>query len=946
MKNFACCSLFLNLQFFLKKMLETDIQSSFIGITSKKITLSPRGDKEEEDEEEFTEPIIMKEEILIDAMNDISFTGSEMQASLEPMGFQFRRRIVGGQQVPAKSLELKGVDNSKLSSGVDKINNIKKKHERLKAFSPVRTKPSDFNGVTPAPTKTLVHVPLEELSSRKVETNTTKGSKKSTKQPEVIDESQLNIEITKERAFDESPIQDHTSEIIVNVIRQEPSDFSDNNQSDGLDVFKSKVIVPDEILDITLETKRMMEEDVSNMKSNLKKVSLSTQLDYFKRKSREVLSEPYKNHIFALDRRKYTQVMLKKSNSSGEEVDFEKKDESYLSLKLPQIDKKRKKRKTKKDLSPEKYAESAKNDSFKQWNNSIDMDLQETDFYDGSEELGIVDEVIKVASAKSVPQIPRSKIPKKYHIIEKSPIVTKEELEKQAVYNGDKRVWETTVFPSNKPVSRMEVVQLARTFELMLEEMNDSSQEHESLVEEEMRVLDTISSEISRQISVQCAERGILLNRVIYRFKKLVKKSVQAKEEAKQKIEGITSSNEHKTSALIEFYTDSIKSKEEILKKKEDENAELVKQIAKLKEQLRQTRKGIKAITSNFFTEKLMQEMVTKSLQVTPREPTPRNTEKLFTEEELKQKLEEMMAKEAELTISTVDRGVNTSLMEGVSLESVRAIERYNSLFATDYTVEVVEETPQQVEESEVTEETQTETKEDKPVEEKKEEPPVEIVYKDRDGNIISKERYEYLQKLSYGLVKDIGVQFITFSRPPMPPSNSIATQTLISEIKTVDEIDRMSPNSSLEFNNSKSGETNPRRTDDYNSRGTDSQNGVRSANSKRALTSEDFKHRMKLVKPEDIFLLFKEILESDKKTRKQSLRWLNRVILEVFNELTVSDFLYNTTGIIMTRKFVYDYFLLKFGLPSIALTVSRTQRIQMIANCVISHAALVRVSH
>jgi hypothetical protein len=83
------------------------------------------------------------------------------------------------------------------------------------------------------------------------------------------------------------------------------------------------------------------------------------------------------------------------------------------------------------------------------------------------EEDFLVDEVLKAVGKKDL-RIPASQIPKEFYIIENTPIVTKDDLAREAQYNPEKGIWETKIFPSNKPTSRVEVMHLARTCETML----------------------------------------------------------------------------------------------------------------------------------------------------------------------------------------------------------------------------------------------------------------------------------------------------------------------------------------------------------------------------------------------------------------------------------------------------------------------------------------------
>ncbi|EFC38590.1 predicted protein [Naegleria gruberi] len=937
-------------------------------LLSKKITLSPRVNSDEKDffsedyGEEFEKPIIMQEEILLDGNNSNFFDFKPNQEEDQVLIPKYKKNR---NAIPGKSIELQGVDNSKLVRGKDTIEKIKRKHNIAKNTSPLRPR---VTSQTPDPIpqqNSIVHVPLSEFSATRLEVHLPQSLNQKTKPVKHLinnQEEMISIEVVKDvyASYMSESNYENDDEYVINITKDDSSTVSSGSEvgGDNFEIIKSKVSIQPDYSTVKMETKQIMEEEIKTMKNMKKKVpSIATQqLDFFKRKSRDLFTDNFKDSSFK--KKNYSQVkskvnsMLYTSDEENEDIDIERRDDSQLSIKLPFLDKKKKKRKTKTDLTPEKVPKPELTTTFSVQSFS---EFEEVDFFDGNEDMGIVDDVIKAASARGCSNLPKTKIPKKYHIIETTPIATRDELDKNSQYNIEKKLWETTLFPSNKPTSRIEVVQLARTFEQMLSELKEKKKDEASEVNEEITILDVIASEISRQISGQCAERGILLDKLVSRFKRLTSKSTKISKEAASKLEDIQA-REKQVNSMVDFYTDLAKSKEDQLAKKEEEIIELLDQIERLKSQLRQTKKGIHAMTSEYFQERIRQEMVSKSLQVTPREnpnyimepikiPTPR-----IIEEELKESLSHSNIEKKK--IQTEERSVNTPTIEGISLDSIKEIERFNSLFVKT-----------QVEEDEVDIFQRHKPKpkpEPKPPQEvlkaktkEKETQTAPVIMKKPEAEKpVHSPRTVYETKYKQGSIRDKAVQVITAIKPPTPPPPpvvvvqpkpvqilppqpppvvvaSVSTQTFLAGevIKPSTErqksesernpspttIRSVSPVISQMRSSLDKNEVIKKRIDsNVNSQ-------PESRNSKR--DSIDFlKYKMKLVKPEDIYSLFKEILSSDKSVRKQTLRWMNKMILDIFLELSASDFLFHNNELVLIRKFVYDFFLLKFGLPTIAL--------------------------
>jgi len=85
-------------------------------------------------------------------------------------------------------------------------------------------------------------------------------------------------------------------------------------------------------------------------------------------------------------------------------------------------------------------------------------------------------------------------------------------------------------------------MQLARTFEAMLVEIAGETT-HTNSIEKEQQVYDIILHEIIRQVSVECADRGALLDNVSRRYRRLFARIPGILAELQQEIDGLVDAN-------------------------------------------------------------------------------------------------------------------------------------------------------------------------------------------------------------------------------------------------------------------------------------------------------------------------------------------------------------------------------------------------------------------
>ncbi|XP_034534055.1 axonemal dynein light chain domain-containing protein 1 isoform X2 [Notolabrus celidotus] len=134
--------------------------------------------------------------------------------------------------------------------------------------------------------------------------------------------------------------------------------------------------------------------------------------------------------------------------------------------------------------------------------------------------------------------ISESLIPEEYHIVKNKGLRNLELYEDAFTVQLQDDEQRLRVFPSLKPSSRLEVVQLMRMMDDMLEkagvdqqseELNDVSQMEQllELVQVEQNIYNVVFHELIRQVSVSCLERGELLAKLRQRYQSLFERIPQ-----------------------------------------------------------------------------------------------------------------------------------------------------------------------------------------------------------------------------------------------------------------------------------------------------------------------------------------------------------------------------------------------------------------------------------
>ena len=130
-------------------------------------------------------------------------------------------------------------------------------------------------------------------------------------------------------------------------------------------------------------------------------------------------------------------------------------------------------------------------------------------------------------------QLPDTLIPEEYHIVKNKGVMGIEFHEDKYSTQIKDHEKHLIMFPSMKPTSRYEVVQLKKTFNKMMTklgitetdvEVKGPTQIHNllELIKKEQTIYDTIFCELIRQTTVECVERGELLSDVRNRLKDLL----------------------------------------------------------------------------------------------------------------------------------------------------------------------------------------------------------------------------------------------------------------------------------------------------------------------------------------------------------------------------------------------------------------------------------------
>ncbi|PRP81719.1 hypothetical protein PROFUN_10819 [Planoprotostelium fungivorum] len=143
--------------------------------------------------------------------------------------------------------------------------------------------------------------------------------------------------------------------------------------------------------------------------------------------------------------------------------------------------------------------------------------------------------------SKSAQRVPTTLIPEKYHMIEKSISPPFGGEDEGLAYNETERMWETKIFPSSKPTGRREVVLLDNWLNQQLQENVEKNPDPLESVKEAQNLYSVCFHEIIRQVWVNCAERGQLMekiwNRYLQLFEHILKMREHEREQYNKKIQ-------------------------------------------------------------------------------------------------------------------------------------------------------------------------------------------------------------------------------------------------------------------------------------------------------------------------------------------------------------------------------------------------------------------------
>ncbi|XP_062611821.1 axonemal dynein light chain domain-containing protein 1-like isoform X3 [Saccostrea cucullata] len=135
-------------------------------------------------------------------------------------------------------------------------------------------------------------------------------------------------------------------------------------------------------------------------------------------------------------------------------------------------------------------------------------------------------------------ELPDTLIPEEYHIIKNKGVMGIEFHEDKYSNQVEDHEKHLIVFPSMKPSSRFEVVQLKNTMDRMLDkagvydtdsEIKGPTQMHNllELIKKEQNIYNTVFHEVIRQVSIECVDRGELLANLRQKYSDLLNKVPQ-----------------------------------------------------------------------------------------------------------------------------------------------------------------------------------------------------------------------------------------------------------------------------------------------------------------------------------------------------------------------------------------------------------------------------------
>ncbi|XP_071947240.1 axonemal dynein light chain domain-containing protein 1-like isoform X2 [Antedon mediterranea] len=195
-----------------------------------------------------------------------------------------------------------------------------------------------------------------------------------------------------------------------------------------------------------------------------------------------------------------------------------------------------------------------------------DLPVLKPDMTDRSTIRGLEKHKDHLDTIKQPMSVPETLIPSEYHVVKSKGVQSLEfQDEKYTTHLVDENKAPIT-FPSLKPASRYEVLQLKETINVMLEkagvddedvEINGPTQIHNllELIKKEQTIYNVVFHELIRQVTVECAERGELLSELRQRYCTLLDKVPRQVKSLHQEVMAQRALDRRLTEELFRFKT-------------------------------------------------------------------------------------------------------------------------------------------------------------------------------------------------------------------------------------------------------------------------------------------------------------------------------------------------------------------------------------------------------
>ncbi|KAL5011861.1 hypothetical protein ScPMuIL_010412 [Solemya velum] len=196
-------------------------------------------------------------------------------------------------------------------------------------------------------------------------------------------------------------------------------------------------------------------------------------------------------------------------------------------------------------------------------------------------------------------KLPDTLVPEEYHVVKNKAVMGLEFHEDKYTAQPEDHEKHLVVFPSMKPNSRFEVLQLRKTMELMLEragvsdvdvEIKGPTQMHNllGLIKKEQNIYNIVFHELIRQTSVECVERGELLAELRSRYNDLINSVPQQIKSLHEEVNAQRALDRRLTEELMRFKATISNLTSELTKVKEHDRI-VTHQAQRAQEELRVT---------------------------------------------------------------------------------------------------------------------------------------------------------------------------------------------------------------------------------------------------------------------------------------------------------------------------------------------------------------------